>query len=63
MGDTVYELIFEPGELLLLPAGWWHEVTALETSISIGFTNLKGATSFSWYTPGVEGNECRELLK
>ena len=63
MGDQVYELILEPGELLLLPAGWWHEVTALETSISIGFTNLIGATSFSWYTPGQAGNEGRELLK
>ncbi|MBI4779898.1 MAG: cupin-like domain-containing protein [Oscillatoriophycideae cyanobacterium NC_groundwater_1537_Pr4_S-0.65um_50_18] len=24
-----YELVLEPGEALYIPAGWWHEVTAL----------------------------------
>jgi hypothetical protein len=58
MGDLVYEVVLKPGELLLLPTGWWHEVTALETSISLGFSNLIGAINFSWYTPGFEGEEC-----
>ena len=57
MGDLVYDVVLHPGELLLLPAGWWHQVTALDVSISIGFTNLFGATSFPWYTPGDEGDE------
>ncbi len=56
-GDHAYEVVLEPGELLLLPAGWWHEVTALDPSISIGITNLKGPTSFGWYHPGRLGNE------
>ena len=57
MGDLVYEVTLKPGELLLIPVGWWHEVTALETSVSLGFTNLIGPTSFSWYTPGFVGDE------
>ncbi|MBW4661089.1 MAG: cupin-like domain-containing protein [Drouetiella hepatica Uher 2000/2452] len=28
MGDR-YDLVLEPGEVLYIPAGWWHEVTAL----------------------------------
>lgn len=56
-GDRVYEVVLQPGELLLLPAGWWHEVTALTPSISLGVTNLAGPTSFGWYHPGKVGNE------
>ncbi len=56
-GDRVYEVVLEPGELMLLPAGWWHEVTALAPSISLGITNLAGPTSFGWYHPGKVGNE------
>lgn len=27
------EIILNPGEILFLPAGWWHEVTALDTAL------------------------------
>jgi len=57
MDDRVYDVTLSPGELLLLPAGWWHEVTALSPSISLGLTNLPGPTSFAWYHPGKVGNE------
>jgi ribosomal protein L16 Arg81 hydroxylase len=33
-------VIVEPGEVLFIPAGWWHQVRALETSISMSFTNF-----------------------
>jgi len=52
-GDRVYEVLLKPGELLLLPAGWWHEVSALTPSISLGIVNIKGPTSFKWYYPGL----------
>jgi hypothetical protein len=52
MNGHHYELTLAPGELLLLPAGWWHEVYALTQSVSLGMTNLKGANAFGWYKPG-----------
>ncbi len=34
---TPFEGILNPGELLYIPAGWWHEVKSLDLSISINF--------------------------
>ena len=33
----VYEGILYPGDLLFIPAGWWHEVKSLDVSMSINF--------------------------
>lgn len=30
----------QPGELLFLPVGWWHQVRALDLSITVTFTNF-----------------------
>jgi hypothetical protein len=32
---TVYECIIEPGDLLFIPANWWHHVRGLEKSITV----------------------------
>jgi hypothetical protein len=32
---TPYECVIEPGELLFMPAGWWHWVRGLEKSITV----------------------------
>jgi hypothetical protein len=37
---SVLEAVVAPGELLLLPIGWWHAVRSLETSISLSFQNF-----------------------
>jgi Cupin-like domain len=37
---TVVEAIVEPGDFLLLPLGWWHQVRSLEVSISLSFQNF-----------------------
>lgn len=34
---TPYECILEPGDVLFLPSGWWHEVHTMEASISINY--------------------------
>ncbi|WP_156427338.1 DUF6065 family protein [Novosphingobium sp. Fuku2-ISO-50] len=34
------EVVIEPGEALFLPIGWWHQVTALDFSISLTHTNF-----------------------
>lgn len=37
---TVMELILNPGEVLFIPVGWWHDVRALDISMSISFNNF-----------------------
>lgn len=34
---TCYEGIIYPGDLLYIPSGWWHEIKALDVSISVNF--------------------------
>lgn len=38
---TCYEGTLNPGDLLYIPSGWWHEIKSLETSISVNFWWLK----------------------
>lgn len=40
-----------PGEALFIPVGWWHHVTALETSISISSTSFRFPNHFEWVNP------------
>jgi hypothetical protein len=36
-GVEVLDCILEPGEMLFIPGGWWHQVRALEEGISLSF--------------------------
>ncbi len=40
------------GEALFLPAGWWHEVTALETSLHVSLLAFRRSNEVDWYRPG-----------
>lgn len=31
------EFVLEPGDLMFIPTGWWHQVNSLETAISVSF--------------------------
>jgi len=42
----------ERGEGLFIPAGWWHEVKALDASISFSLLAFRRPNSFPWYRPG-----------
>ena len=39
-GVRVLEVVVEPGETMFLPLGWWHQVRALDVSLSFSYSNL-----------------------
>jgi len=47
----VLEVVVEPGETVFLPLGWWHQVTALDVSLSFSFTNIDVPNSYSYTNP------------
>lgn len=53
--DLVADLIeidLRAGEALFLPIGWWHQVDALETSISVSIRAFAWPNTYDWYRPG-----------
>jgi hypothetical protein len=48
------EVVVEPGETVLLPLGWWHQVTALDVSMSYSFTNLAVHNEYTYLNPSVQ---------
>jgi hypothetical protein len=48
----VHEVVLSSGEALFLPAGWLHEVEALERSINISFMCFRKPNDYSTYKPG-----------
>jgi len=49
----VLEVIVEPGETVFLPLGWWHQVTALDISLSFSFSNLALPNQFTYANPEI----------
>jgi cupin-like protein len=44
-----FKVILEPGELLYLPAFWWHRVQSLDTAISVSYyRTLSGRRHLKW---------------
>lgn len=38
---TLFDLVLEPGDMLFVPIGWWHQVTALDFSVTVTYTNFR----------------------
>lgn len=45
-------LTVEAGEALFIPAGWWHDVRALDASVSLAINAFARPNRYEWYTPG-----------
>ncbi|MCY1031582.1 cupin-like domain-containing protein [Corallococcus sp. BB11-1] len=49
----VREVVLGPGELLFIPVGWWHQVHALDVSVSVTFQSLDlPGGNARWHTSG-----------
>ncbi|MBP2276820.1 MULTISPECIES: DUF6065 family protein [Sphingomonas] len=50
---TLYDVLLQPGEILFMPLGWWHQVKALDFSVTITFTNFRWANdAYASYPSG-----------
>ena len=49
----VLDVVVEPGETMFLPLGWWHQVTALDMSLSFSFSNLAVPNQYSFTNPTI----------
>lgn len=45
----VLEAVLGPGEMLLIPAGWWHAVDALDVSVSVTFQEFDVPEGNTWW--------------
>ena len=36
----IYDIVLHPGEMIFIPLGWWHQVKALDFSVTVTFTNF-----------------------
>lgn len=50
---TVLEVIAEPGDTVFLPLGWWHQVTALDVSLSFSYSNLAFPNHYQFANPTI----------
>ena len=50
---TVIDLTLDAGDVLFLPAGWWHHVRELDISITLSFTNFVFPNEYQWDNPHI----------
>lgn len=47
----VIETVLEPGDIIFVPVGWWHQVKALDVSIAVSFSNFAFPNQFDYKNP------------
>ena len=50
---TVLDVVVNRGETMFLPLGWWHQVTALDLSMSSSFSNPVVPNTYSYRNPDI----------
>ncbi len=51
-GAQTIAMTLEAGEALFIPVGWWHDVRAVDPSVSLAINAFARANVFEWYRPG-----------
>jgi hypothetical protein len=49
----IIETVMEPGEVIYLPVGWWHQVKSLDISFSVSFTNFVFPNLYDYKNPNI----------
>lgn len=50
----VLETVLEPGEIIFVPVGWWHQVKGLDVSIALSFTNFIFPNEYQYRNPDIK---------
>lgn len=50
---TVLEVVAEPGDTVFLPLGWWHQVSALDVSLSFSYSNIAVPNHYHFANPTI----------
>ena len=48
---STLEVVLEPGDALFIPVAWFHEVTALDPSITLSLLCFRWPNDFHWFEP------------
>ena len=47
-GIAPISLTVDPGDMLFIPVGWWHDISSLSFSVSLTFVNFHLRNAFRW---------------
>ncbi|MEM1171555.1 MAG: cupin-like domain-containing protein [Cyanobacteria bacterium P01_H01_bin.35] len=50
----ILEVILEPGEMIFIPIGWWHQVKSLNVSISLSLMNFIFPNYYKYQNPNIQ---------
>ena len=54
---NIIEEVLSPGEIIFVPVGWWHQVKALDISISLSFTNFVFPNDYAFKNPQINRDQ------
>jgi hypothetical protein len=49
----VLDVVVEPGETIFLPLAWWHQVSGLDVSLSVSYTNIDLPNEYQFIDPQI----------
>lgn len=52
-GVKILDVVVEPGETVFLPLAWWHQVSGLDVSLSVSYTNLDLPNEYEFFDPEI----------